>query len=168
MTSSTTKKLYQTAATLSLTLALALFGNQKAVAEENEYLENNTPPADTQSANLPRTRVLTARLTPLNTRQTISGRAYGSAIVRIIGDKITVQVHGSGLDPSIMHMGHIHKGDHCPGQVSADANHDGVLDVIEGLPAYGPVLVNFGADISSLSKSAMIGAPMANAAGFFS
>lgn len=109
--------------------------------------------------------VLTARLMARNSRQTSSGRQSGSAVVRIKGDRITVQIHAIGLDPSIMHMAHIHKGDHCPSQVGDDANHDGILDVIEGLPAYGPVLVNFGANISSLAASVMGGAPMANAAG---
>ena len=113
----------------------------------------------------PRSVVLTARLSALNPRQTLSGRQSGTAVIRISGDHITVRIHAVGMDPSIMHMAHIHKGNRCPSQVREDANHDGVLDVIEGLPAYGPVLVNFGADISSLAASAMGGVPMANASG---
>ena len=111
------------------------------------------------------TEVLKTMLKPLNARQTLTGRQSGNAVVRIKGDRITVQIRASGLDPSIMHMAHIHKGDRCPSQTRDDANRDGVLDVIEGVPAYGPVLVNFGADISSLAASAKGGTPMANAAG---
>ncbi len=109
--------------------------------------------------------VLAAKLNAKNSKENLSGHQRGTAVIRIKGDRITAEIHATGLDPSIMHMAHIHKGDHCPSQVSDDANHDGILDVIEGLPAYGPVLVNFGANISSLAKSAMGGTPMANAAG---
>lgn len=158
-----TKKVLAKIAAVSM---LGVFGCPQLQAEENFLPQGGgtyqgAPGEVTGTA----PTVLTARLSALNSRDTLSGRQTGFAVIRINGDRITAQIHATGMDPSFMHMAHIHKGDHCPEQVRDDANHDGVLDVIEGLPAYGPVLVNFGANISSLAASAMVGVPMANAAG---
>lgn len=163
---------------LGLSGALALgYGAQSLAVDFNSLNPNLTPPPHDQGKDKGQDQqgqpgqdqsqrlTLTARLNPVNSRETLSGRAAGVAVIRIHGNEITAQIQAQGVDPSIMHMAHIHKGDHCPSQSADDKNHDGVLDVIEGLPAYGPVLVNFGADISSLAASAKGGAPMANAAG---
>ena len=113
----------------------------------------------------PSARILVADLAPLNPNFTLSKTQKGTAVVSIVGDKIDVLVSATSLDPSLMHMGHIHKGDRCPNTVTDDVNGDGVMDVVEGIPAYGAILVDFGADISSFASAQKGGDPTADAMG---
>ena len=54
----------------------------------------------------------------------------------------------AGVTAGDIHPQHIHAGPRCP-DASADVNHDSFVDVIEGLPDYGPILVNLDSDLSS-------------------
>ena len=63
------------------------------------------------------------------------------------GDEITVVLMVNGVTQSL-HPQHIHAGLSCP-STAADTNGDGYVDVIEGLPDYGPILVNLDDDLSS-------------------
>lgn len=88
-------------------------------------------------------------------------------------DAVEVIVIGYGLSPDLPHAVHIHgrrqAANECPG-VEADANGDGLVDTLEGVPAYGPIETTFttsggtsgafGPDSLDLSR-----APMANQAG---
>lgn len=100
-------------------------------------------------------KVYTATLTPLNAgTHDIKGRtlvlpaATGNATITLRGDVVTVHIAMEGVTAGDIHPQHIHAGPRCPGP-SADVNHDGFLDVIEGLPDYGPILVNLDSDLSS-------------------
>jgi hypothetical protein len=98
-------------------------------------------------------QVYVALLRPMNTRVS-GGPVRGIAVVRVDGDRIDVTTLASGLSPGEPHMQHIHgfvSGDlaACPAQI-ADANKDGVIDVLEGLPYYGPILVPLDSDLSDL------------------
>ena len=100
-------------------------------------------------------KVFTATLSPLNAgTHDISGRtlvlpaATGNATITLQGDDVTVSINMAGVTAADTHAQHIHAGPRCPGP-SADVNGDSFLDVIEGLPAYGPILVNLDSDLSS-------------------
>jgi len=100
-------------------------------------------------------KVYTATLTPLNAgTHDISGRtlvlpaASGNATITLQGDVVTVRIEMNGVTAADIHPQHIHAGPRCPGP-SADVNGDSFLDVIEGLPDYGPILVNLDSDLSS-------------------
>lgn len=100
-------------------------------------------------------KVYTATLTPLNAgTHVINGRtldippASGNATITLQGDVVTVQIEMDGVTAGDLHPQHIHAGPRCP-SASADVNHDSFLDVIEGLPDYGPILVNLDSDLSS-------------------
>ena len=85
--------------------------------------------------------------------------ATGDASLQVSedGETMTLRVNATGLDLDFAHAMHIHgiyDGDlsdapdagtfsssACP-DMSADANGDGVLTVVEGVPAYGEVLVS--------------------------
>lgn len=75
----------------------------------------------------------------------------GFATLHLEGSRLTVSVEATGLVPDMTHAQHIHgsppskgpasKGNStCPG-IEADTSGDGIVQVGEGLPSYGPVLL---------------------------
>ena len=88
-----------------------------------------------------RTVSLSADLTELN-----GSGASGSATVVIRNQRIQlVEVHATGLSPDAPHAQHIHYGNEarneCP-SLFDDTNDDGRINTVEGVPAYGPVVVS--------------------------
>lgn len=104
--------------------------------------------------------IYTAKLEPLNKNYVAGGLQMGQAIVTVENDSVSIRLIGATLAPNMIHLAHIQHGDRCPDTMGNDANHDGVLDVVEGIPAYGLILVNFGANVSSLAESLEGGAPV--------
>lgn len=88
----------------------------------------------------PKAQVYMAKLMPLN-----GSGVMGTAIFKIKKGVLTVKVNARGLEPNMVHMQHIHG--FTSGQVSvcptagADVDMDGTISLVEGLPAYGPVLL---------------------------
>lgn len=76
------------------------------------------------------------------------GPVEGQARIFVTGDTIRVQLNARNVEPGIAHAMHVHAADRCP-DASDDANNDGVVDVIEGLPKYGPILVPLDSDLSA-------------------
>lgn len=100
-------------------------------------------------------KVYTATLTPLNAgmHEFPGGTldlpaASGNATITLKGDVVTVHIEMNGVTAGDIHPQHIHAGPRCP-SASADVNHDSFLDVLEGLPDYGPILVNLDSDLGS-------------------
>lgn len=88
-----------------------------------------------------KTVTLTATLSELN-----GSGASGTATAVIRNQKIKhIEVHADGLTPDAPHAQHIHYGEQalneCP-TLALDANGDGRLNTLEGVPAYGPVVVS--------------------------
>lgn len=88
-----------------------------------------------------RTVMLSADLHELN-----GSGASGTATATVRNQKIQhIEVHAHGLTPDAPHAQHIHYGDdalnECPG-LDLDANGDGRINTVEGVPAYGPVVVS--------------------------
>ena len=85
---------------------------------------------------------LSAQLSPLNGSGT-SGTATAVVRNQLIRD-ITVDVHGA--TPDAPHAQHIHYGDdarnECPTVAMDDVDDDGLVSTIEGVPAYGPIVVS--------------------------
>ncbi len=85
---------------------------------------------------------LTAHLTELN-----GSGASGTATAVIHNKKIkSIEVHATGLTPDAPHAQHIHYGNQasneCP-TLAHDTNPtDGRINTLEGVPAYGPVVVS--------------------------
>ena len=85
--------------------------------------------------------VLTAHLTELN-----HSGASGKAIAVVRGETIrAIAIRAKGLTPDAPHAQHIHYGEtaknECP-TLALDTNDDGRLNTVEGIPAYGPVVVS--------------------------
>ncbi len=88
-----------------------------------------------------KTVTLSANLTELN-----GSGASGTATAEVRNQKIRhIEVHASGLTPDAPHAQHIHYGEQamneCP-TLALDSNGDGRLNTVEGVPAYGPVVVS--------------------------
>lgn len=116
--------------------AIALVGAVPAGAHSSSNAKGNG--AD-------RTVSLSADLTELN-----GSGASGTATVTIRNQKIQhVEVHATGLSPDAPHAQHIHYGEEarneCPGLFD-DADGDGRITTVEGIPAYGPVVVSLTTD----------------------
>lgn len=84
---------------------------------------------------------LTAVLTELN-----GSGASGTATAVVKNQKIEhIEVHATGLTPDAPHAQHIHYGNdalnECP-TLALDSNADGRINTLEGVPAYGPVVVS--------------------------
>ena len=94
-----------------------------------------------QSKGSDKTVTLTANLAELN-----GSGASGTATATVRNQKIKhIEVHASGLTPDAPHAQHIHYGNQalneCP-TIALDRNGDGRLNTVEGIPAYGPVVVS--------------------------
>ena len=88
-----------------------------------------------------KTVTLNATLTQLN-----GSGASGTVTAVVRNQKIKhIEVHASGLTPNAPHAQHIHYGNdalnECP-TLALDKNRDGRLNTVEGIPAYGPVVVS--------------------------
>ncbi|WP_051286245.1 hypothetical protein [Salinimicrobium terrae] len=70
----------------------------------------------------------------------------GTAELSLVRDQLTVKIYATGLEPDMPHPQHIHgfkennKNAKCPTS-SADSDGDGFVELGEGLPFYGPVLL---------------------------
>jgi hypothetical protein len=68
------------------------------------------------------------------------GVARGKATFTIRNGEVVAMVSAEGVESGMIHPQHIHSAAKCPPS-SADVNHDGYVDVIEGVPFYGPILI---------------------------
>lgn len=99
------------------------------------------PTPSPQGKGADRTVTLSAQLDELN-----GSGASGTATAKVRNQRIqNIQVHADGLTPDAPHAQHIHYGNdalnECP-TLALDANNDGRLNTVEGVPAYGPVVVS--------------------------
>jgi len=72
--------------------------------------------------------------------------ASGQATLEYVrGTTYLVTVNATGLTPFLPHLAHIHgvlkAQNECPG--AGAAGPDGLIDTLDGLPAYGPIMVTF-------------------------
>jgi len=91
------------------------------------------------------TELYTVQLQALNTQ--VAGNVSASGEITVTGDQLTARIDASGMDDTL-HPQHIHLVASCP-TMADDANGDGYLDVIEGAPSYGLILVPLDDDLSS-------------------
>lgn len=61
------------------------------------------------------------------------------------GDMLSVSIHAKGLAPNLAHAQHIHGlvgGDSRTPTLADDADNDGVIELFDGVPAYGPIVLS--------------------------
>lgn len=123
-------------------LVLFSFTNcTKSIKEDKMSTMNETMKAKSNNS-LNLTKEYRAVLSSLN-----NSGASGIATLMLDGDKLTVTIEAMGLEANKVHPQHIHgfvennRNSTCP-TMAADTNGDGLVDLIEGLPSYGPVILN--------------------------
>jgi hypothetical protein len=90
--------------------------------------------------------VYVAHLHPMNSK--VSGlQTAGEARFSVSGDKLTISIKAEKVPPNLVHWQHFHgftddRAATCPTQ-TADANGDGIIDLIETEPAAGTTMVPF-------------------------
>jgi len=94
-----------------------------------------------------------AKLHPMNTNITGS-QATGQVRFSISGDTLTIEADVAGAPPNIEHWQHFHgfvdnRDAVCP-TAAADANHDGVIDLIETGTSSGTTMVPFDTDPAAM------------------
>ncbi len=97
------------------------------------------------AASAPAVMLYEATLTPLN-----GSGVSGLAALVLDGDMLTVTITAEGLEPNQTHAQHIHglfdmgsgdPSDSTTPTIADDADGDGFIEVLEGVPAYGDVLL---------------------------
>ena len=98
-------------------------------------------------------RTFTANLNPLN-----NSGVTGKATITVENNTLTVNIWAEGLEPNMVHPQHIHgfkannRNSTCPAP-SDDKNGDGLVDLVEGLPSYGPVLLELYLPVDEFPKA---------------
>ncbi|HEV2148517.1 MAG TPA: hypothetical protein VGR37_14030 [Longimicrobiaceae bacterium] len=141
------------------TRSLARFAGTLAVAAlAAGCADTSTPVAPDEAASLARggSKVanadFVAQLSPLNAHAT-KRAATGRATLTVNGDMVTIMIDARGVFPAV-HPQHIHgwmgaaQDATCPSP-TADTDGDGLVELLEGLPFYGPVLVPLDSDLSA-------------------
>lgn len=149
----------------ALALALAAAGcddRAQPLSPESSGIQADHAPTPSEAA----ARVYTATLEPLN--GDVSYRPVrGSAVVKVKDGTLSVRVNAQGLEPDIPHPQHIHGKmgfGSCP-DMSADDNGDGLIDVVEGVPDYGGIMVTLDSDLTDGAGTEVDGLPTAGADG---
>lgn len=150
---------------LAMALALALFA-PAVLAQTATGTATPTPSPATANDSVV---TYVAHLRPLNVRVT-GGEAGGEARFVIKGDSLAISIDAHGLPPGMMHLQHFHgfadqRQATCP-TAAADANGDGVIDLIETESMAGTTMVPFHADPVSM-QIVNDTYPKASAAGSF-
>lgn len=121
-------------------------GTGEAVVTEESGQEAHIPGGGRGTA------VYMADLAPLNANPAFGiDAAGGKAIITERGGRLEVKVNARGLAPNTIHPQHIHVGDACPTDAQ-DVNTDGFVDVLEGVPTYGAILVPLDDDLADLGS----------------
>jgi len=110
-----------------------------------------------------------AHLHPMNSKVT-GLQTTGEARFSIDGDQLTISVKAHGLPPNLVHWQHFHgftdnRSAACP-SAAADVNGDGIIDLMETVPAAGTTMVPFTDDPVAMDVAHGI-YPKASAAGTY-
>lgn len=106
-----------------------------------------------------------ATLAPIPLNSTVAGNPTGTLDVVIEGDEFNATMKMTGVPGSMRHAQHIMIGTSCP-TASNDVNSDNFIDVLEGVPNYGLILIPLDGNLEDQDDGAS-GFPFANAAGSY-
>ncbi|HKJ54952.1 MAG TPA: hypothetical protein VJ978_03100, partial [Nitriliruptoraceae bacterium] len=109
----------------------------------------------------PRVASYSYELNPVQADTVPNSQATGSTRVKALPNgKVQVQVEASGLMPNVPHAMHLHgfsdmADNACPTGATADANGDGFVDTLEGVPFYGGIQASLTTSGDTTATSAL-------------
>jgi hypothetical protein len=126
---------------------------------------SKTPVPSVMPLRQPDSGLYRAILRPLN--ENVAGRTRGTILVRVSEeeDEFRVEAAVAGAPAGVKHFQHITTGSSCP-DASHDTNGDGVVDVVEGMVAFGNLMIPLDSNLNTQLDGSNFG-PIANAAGAY-
>ncbi|MBC5772612.1 hypothetical protein H8S95_00925 [Pontibacter sp. KCTC 32443] len=128
-------------ALFALLLSFSACDDSNVSPDANKLQADNAQDAHrSKSYNL--TQTYTANIMSLN-----DSGVNGTATLTLEGNQLTVHIMATGLEPGMVHPQHMHgftddnRNAVCP-PMSADTDGDGLVELGEGVPFYGPVLLD--------------------------
>lgn len=112
------------------------------VSPDAKTLQSNNSQNAHRSKSYNLNQTYTANIMSLN-----DSGVSGTATLTLEGNQLTVHIMATGLEPGMVHPQHIHgfmddnRNAVCP-PMSADTDGDGLVELGEGVPFYGPVLLD--------------------------
>lgn len=104
-----------------------------------------------------------AELVPMNS--SVAGQTSGTIEIVIEGDEVSVEATVTGAPAGVKHLQNIMVGTACPSE-SADANGDGMIDIMESMKVSGKILIPLDSNISEQMMGLDYG-PIANGSGAY-
>jgi hypothetical protein len=92
--------------------------------------------------------------------------AAGTGTITISEQTASVNLNMTGVPARINHLQHIFTSGTCP-TPAADVNGDGFIDVLEGVPSYGPILIPLDGNLNTQADGSAQ-TPRADSAGTYS
>jgi len=126
-------------------------------------ITTTTQPEQPEEEQQPDEGTFRAELQPLNS--SVGGNTVGTAKITVVGDELKFDMVVNGAPANITHIQHIHAGTACPTSAE-DVNGDGFVDVLEGLPRYGAILIPLDGDLET-QEGGTASNPSANATGTY-
>jgi hypothetical protein len=149
------KNLKRTASLLVGTCLLTL------VSCGNDDNKNSNTPAKLEEQQQEDIGIYRAILAPMNAG--VAGNTVGTIEITITGDDVVVTSNVSGAPNGVKHLQNVMLSTSCP-EAAADANQDTFIDIIEGVPSTGPILIPLDSNLSEQIGGMSYG-PIANRAG---
>lgn len=106
-----------------------------------------------------------ATLAPIPLNTTVAGNPTGTLDVVIEGDEFKATMNMQGVPGNVVHAQHITVGSSCP-TATNDVNNDSYVDVLEGAPNYGLILIPLDGDLEDQDDGEN-GFPRANSGGSY-